>query len=74
VVVQQVKPGSPADKAGLQAGDVIAGVGTHQVTSVAEAARAIHAAINGKDHAVALRVMRDGQAMFVGVTLGQNEG
>lgn len=74
VVVQRVKPGSPADKAGLQAGDVIVGVGTQKVTSVEEAAHAIHAAINGKDHAVALRVMRDGQAVFVGVTLGQNEG
>jgi len=74
VVVQQVKPGSPAEKAGLQAGDVIAGVGTQKVTSVDEAAHAIHAAINGKDHAVALRIMRDGHAVFVGVTLGQNEG
>ena len=74
VVVQRVKPGSPADVAGLQAGDVIVGVGTHRVTSLDEAARAIHAAINGKDHAVALRVMRNGQAVFVGVTLGQNEG
>jgi serine protease Do len=74
VVVQQVKPGSPADKAGLQAGDVIVGVGTQKVTSVAEAARAIHTAISGKDHAVALRVMRDGQAVFVGVTLGENQG
>jgi serine protease Do len=73
-VVQQVKPGSPADKAGLQAGDVIVGVGTQKVTSVAEAARAIHTAISGKDHAVALRVMRDGQAVFVGVTLGENQG
>jgi serine protease Do len=74
VVVRQVKPGSPADKAGLQAGDVIVGVGTKKVTSVQDAARAIHGAINGKDHAVALRVMRDGQAVFVGVTLGQNQG
>jgi serine protease Do len=74
VVVQQVKPGSPAEKAGLQAGDVIVGVGTQNVTSVEKAARAIHTAINGKDHAVALRIMRDGQAVFVGVTLGQNQG
>jgi S1-C subfamily serine protease len=44
------------------------------VTSVDEAAHAIHAAVSSKDHAVALRVMRDGQAVFVGVTLGQDEG
>jgi len=67
-VVQGVRPGSPADAAGLQPGDVIVGVGTHAVTSPAEAARAMHTAMNS-DHALALRVIRNGQALFVGVTL-----
>jgi serine protease Do len=70
VVVQGVQPGSPAETAGLQAGDVIVGVGTHAVTSPAEAARAMRTALNGSDHALALRVIRNGQAVFVGVTLG----
>jgi serine protease Do len=71
VVVQGVQPGSPAETAGLQAGDVIVGVGTHAVTSPAEAARAMRTALNGSDHALALRVIRNGQAVFVGVTLGK---
>ena len=69
-VVQSVQPGSPAEAAGLQPGDVIVGVGTHAVTSPAEAARAMHTALNGSGHALALRVIRNGQPVFVGVTLG----
>ena len=38
-VVRGVQPGSPAEQAGLQPGDVIVGVGTHPVTSPAEAAQ-----------------------------------
>ena len=41
-VVRGVEPGSPAEQAGLQPGDVIVGVGTHPVTSPSEAAREIH--------------------------------
>jgi serine protease Do len=69
-VVQGVQPGSPAETAGLQTGDVIVGVGTHAVTSPAEAAKAMRVALSGTDHALALRVIRNGQAVFVGVTLG----
>jgi len=68
-VVRQVEPGSPADQAGLQAGDVIVGVGGKQVGSPSEAADAIRSA--SKDHAVALRIIRDGQPVFVGVNLDQ---
>lgn len=71
-LVQGVQPGSPAETAGLQPGDVIVGIGTHPVTSPAEAATAMHAAINGSDHAMALRIIRGGQPLFVGVTLGEN--
>jgi len=75
-VVQGVQPGSPAEAAGLQPGDVIVGVGTHAVTSPDEAARAMRTAVNGSDHALALRVIRNGQPIFVGVTLGDqtNQG
>ena len=38
-VVQRVQPGSPAEAAGLQPGDVIVGVGNHAVTSPSEAAQ-----------------------------------
>jgi serine protease Do len=75
-VVQGVQPGSPAEAAGLQPGDVIVGVGTHAVTSPAEAARAMRTALNGSDHSLALRVIRNGQPVFVGITVGDqnNQG
>jgi serine protease Do len=75
-VVAQVQPGSAADAAGIQAGDVIIGVGNKAVTSPEEAVRAIHAASKDKDGALALRIIRDGQAAFVAVTLNQtgNQG
>jgi serine protease Do len=70
VVVRNVEPGSPADQAGLEAGDVIVGVGGKKVTSPSEAANAIRGA--AKDHAVALRIIRNGQAEFVAVNLDQS--
>jgi serine protease Do len=70
VVVREVAPGSPADQAGLQAGDVIVGVGGKQVASPSDAANAIRGA--SKDHAVALRIIRNGEPLFVGVNLDQS--
>ncbi|HEY7578030.1 MAG TPA: DegQ family serine endoprotease [Acetobacteraceae bacterium] len=73
VVIREVQPGSPADQAGLQAGDVIVGVGGKSVNSPSDAASAIRRAT--KDHAVALRIIRNGEPVFVGVNLDQsNEG
>ena len=71
-VVAQVQPGSAAEAAGIQAGDVIVGVGSKAVTSPEEAVKAIHAASKAKDGALALRIIRDGQTAFVAVTLTQN--
>jgi serine protease Do len=72
-VVRGVQPGSPAEQAGLQPGDVIVGVGSHPVTSPAEAAHEIHSAMNSQNHAVALRVIRNGEAVFVGIQMGPNQ-
>jgi serine protease Do len=72
-VVRGVQPGSPAQQAGLQPGDVIVGVGTHAVASPSEAAHEIHLAMNSKDHAVALRVLRNGEAMFVGIQMAPDQ-
>ena len=69
-VVREVQPGSPADAAGLQAGDVIVGVGDKQVDLPTQAATAIRGAV--KDHAVALRIIRNGQPLFVGVNMDQS--
>ena len=69
-VIAQVQPGSPADQAGLQAGDVVVGVANKAVTSPDEAASAIRAARSG-GKATALRVMRDGSTLFVAVPSAQ---
>ena len=71
-VVTQVQPGSPADQAGIQAGDVIVGVGTHPVSSPAQASAAIRNAERSGDNAIALRIIHDGQSAFVAVNTGGN--
>ena len=73
-VVRSVRAGSPAEEAGLRPGDVIVGVGNQNVTSPTQASKAIGTALDGKDHAVALRVLRDGEIAFVGVALDQSAG
>ena len=74
-VVQGVQPGSPAEAAGLQPGDVIVGVGRRPVGSPAEAVKEMRTALSGADHSMALRVIRNGQPVFVGVTVdSSNQG
>jgi serine protease Do len=73
-VIRNVRPGSPAEDAGLRPGDVIVGVGNQKVGSPSDATRAIGAAMDGKNRAVALRVLRDGTIAFVGVTVDPSAG
>ena len=73
-VVQAVKPGSPAAQAGLRLGDVVIGVGKQKVATPAETVRAIRAVLDGKDGSLALRVVRNGHAIYVGVTVDQDDG
>lgn len=72
VVISKVDPGSPADTAGIKAGDVIVGVGAKPVAAPAEAIAAIRAAM--REHAVALRILRDGRARFVAIPLDTDKG
>src|SRR5580658_3511939 len=75
VLVENVRQGSPAEQAGLQQGDVIVAVGDHAVENPGQAVHDIHAAIGGSGHAVALRIIRDGQPAFVAVAPEQpNQG
>jgi serine protease Do len=48
-IVEEVQPGSPADNAGLQRGDVIMEVNRHPVKSASEAARELSGAPSGQD-------------------------
>jgi serine protease Do len=47
--IANVRPGSPADDAGLQPGDVIVQVNRHDVDSASQAAATVHANPAGKD-------------------------
>jgi serine protease Do len=48
-MVEDVQPGSPADNAGLQRGDVIMEVNRHPVKSAAEVVRTLSSVPNGQD-------------------------
>lgn len=73
-LVRGVRPGSPAQQAGVRAGDVIVGVGGRDVAGPREAVDAIGSALRGKDQAVALRVLRDGATRFIGVSVERKAG
>ncbi len=64
-VVRTVKPGSPAEQAGIQPGDILVGVGNKMVSGPKDAVDAVHAALRKGD--VALRIVRNGQMLFVAV-------
>jgi serine protease Do len=72
-VVADVQSGSPAEAAGIRSGDVILSVGTKTVASPEEAVKAIRAALGDKDGSIALRVLRDGQPVFVAVTVDSHQ-
>jgi serine protease Do len=74
-VVERVRPGSPAETAGLQPGDIIVGVNSQAVSSPNEAVKALRGAMSGDTKALAVRIIRNGQPAFVGVNLDQsNQG
>jgi serine protease Do len=70
VLVASVQKESPADKAGLRAGDVITAVDGHAVTTSAELIHEI--ATNGDSHEVTLTVTRDKNEMKLKAVLMQS--
>ncbi|NHO31441.1 DegQ family serine endoprotease [Acetobacter fallax] len=68
VVISDVKPGSPADQAGIRPGDIIQAVGDQQVDNPKATVTAVASALKARQ-AVLLRVLRDGQSLFVAVSL-----
>ena len=66
-LVAGVAPGSVAAAAGLARGDVIVAVGRERVDGVASVADAVERAKHDGREGVALRVLRNGTALFVAV-------
>ncbi len=71
-VITDVQQGSAADQAGLQTGDVITGVGDRSVSGPSEASREIRAQLKA-NQAVALRIVRNGESLFVAVAPQQQQ-
>ncbi len=69
VLVSAVRPGSPAEKAGLAAGDVVTGVGRVEVRTLADLGVALRSHRPGD--VVEVRFQRGGQAHRVEATLGE---
>ncbi len=75
VVVENVRPGSPAEDAGLQAGDVIVQVNRQPATSASQFVGAVHQAPQDKD--LLLLVWSKGNASYLTIRPGsgdQNNG
>jgi putative serine protease PepD len=69
-LVRFVSPGSPADKAGIKAGDIITTFGTQQVTNVADMFAGIREHKIGES--VPVDVVRNNQTLTVNVTLASD--
>jgi serine protease Do len=48
-VIEQIQPGSPADNAGLQQGDIILEVNRHKVQSASDVQQALSTVAKGQD-------------------------
>jgi serine protease Do len=68
-VVVHVMPNSQSYLGGLDPGDLLVAVGNQPVTGPSGVVTELQAASNHDDSAVALRVIRHGQGMFVGISL-----
>ncbi len=69
VVVTEIEPASPAEKAGLERADVILAINSHVIRN-GEELRVVLSQI-APDATAALKVMRDGRELTLDVTLGK---
>jgi len=67
-LVKDVVPGGPADKAGMQAGDVVLAANGHDVASNSELTRIVALAKAGEP--IHLKVLRNGKTLNIDVTSG----
>jgi len=70
--IVQVNPGTPAARAGLQAGDVVLAVDGHAVTGSADLRNRV--ALLRPNQKVPFKVLRDGKEMTISVTVGRQKG
>jgi len=68
-VIVGVEPGSPAAEKGLRPGDVILQIDGSDVTSPQEAVAAVNEAHEAGKDAVLMRILRDGNSLYVAVPL-----
>lgn len=69
VVVDEVIEGSPAEKAGLSAGDVLLSLGEHKIESTGDVRTSLEE--NNPGDVVVVRVRRDGKEQEIKVTLAE---
>jgi len=69
LLVAQVEPGSPAQRAGIQAGSLISMVGQQTVSTPDEISKAVQEAAKQDRPSVLLRVEQDGEQRFVAIPL-----
>jgi serine protease Do len=72
VAIEKVIEGSPAEKAGLQAGDVIVRLNNEEITSVRKLTRLLGEI--SPDHSVRVTVIRGGSEREITATLGKRPG
>ncbi|MBN1605540.1 MAG: Do family serine endopeptidase [Polyangiaceae bacterium] len=69
VLIAEVRPDSPAERAGLKPGDVVTRVGATQVQTTGELRNAV--ALAGANKKVELTILRDGKERTISVALGK---
>jgi serine protease Do len=73
-VVAGVKPDSPAEQRGIQAGDLIVRIDSTKVENPADAADAIRKATKAGKKAVLVQINRDGNTALIPVPLAKGDG
>jgi hypothetical protein len=65
------RPGSPADRAGVQAGDVLVGIGPHRIRTLEEFTEVLSALTPGEK--ALLKIERAGKALSLPATVGSRD-
>ena len=71
VVIASVQPGSPADQAGLERGDVIIAIGSRPVAKPEDVAKELASAQKAQARTVLLRIVNRQGTQFVALPVGK---